>query len=282
VTNHTKGIWLVLIGVIFMSIESPVIKFSALPPLTIGLFYGLFIMLSANVFLLSRGKTFFIKSYTTNTKGILLSGLFFGLSNICFITAVYYAGISKTVLILASTPIISALVAYFVLKQRTPMRIFISTFFVFIGLYIILADNLDSNSLVGNLFAFTCVLSLSSLFCTLSLYAQASRLGYISFGGMFIVLFCVWGTNFSVSFSDLLPILFLGLLITPLSRFLVGVGTKYVIPAEVGILFVLESVLAPIWGLLWLGEQISISSLIGGAIILLALIVNSLASLIKR
>lgn len=280
--NHKKGVWLVFIGVIFMSIESPLIKFSALPPLTIGLFYGLSIVLSTNLLLISRGKAFFVKSYTSETKGIILSGLFFALSNICFIAAVYYTGISKTVLILASSPVISALVAFFVLKQRTPMRIFVSTFFVFIGLYIILADDLDASSLVGNLFAFACVLSVSLLFCTLSHYTQASRLGYISFGGMLIVLFSAWGANFSVNFSSLFPIFLLGILITPFSRFLIGVGAKYVIPAEVGLLFVVESILAPIWGLLFLDEQISVSSFIGGAIILFSLVLNSLASLIKR
>jgi drug/metabolite transporter (DMT)-like permease len=282
VTNHKKGIWLVFVGVVFMSIESPLIKFSALPPLTIALFYGLSIVLSTNLLLISKGKAFFIKSYVTDTKGTLLSGMFFGLSNICFIAAVYYGGISKTVLILASTPIISALVAFFVLKQHTPMRIFIATFFVFIGLYIILADDLNSHSLVGNLFAFACVLSISSLFCTLSLYTQASRLGYISFGGMLVVLFSVWGANLSVNFFALLPIFLLGLLITPLSRFLIGIGTKYVIPAEVGLLFVVESILAPIWGYLLLDEQITASSFVGGSIILFALILNSLASMIRR
>ena len=96
------------------------------------------------------------------------------------------------------------------------------------------------------------------------------------------MLFSVWGANFSVNFLALLPIFLLGLLITPLSRFLIGLGTKYVIPAEVGLLFVVESILAPIWGYLLLDEQITASSFVGGAIILFALIVNSLASMIRR
>ncbi len=280
-TQHAKGLLLTFSGVVLMSIESPLIKFSNLQAQTIGFYFGICLFISANLMLLSKGSTYFIKNYTTNFKGIFLSGLFMGISNFCFVMAVYYAGIAKAVLILASSPIISALIAYIFLKQHTPKRIFLATFIVFIGLYIILADDLGTSSLIGNLYAFGCVLSFSTLFCVLSFHKDASRLGYISFGGVFLTLFSLINVNLHVEFSSLLPIIFLGLIITPLSRLFIGLGTRYLIPAEVGLLVIGESILAPIWGWWWLDEVISTSVFIGGSIILLALIINSLASLQK-
>lgn len=278
-TNHKKGILLTAIGVVLMSIEASLIKVSGLSALSVGFFFGIFIMISANLMLLSKGKEFFIQRYTISTKGLVLSGFLMGFSNFCFVLAVSYTGIAKSVLILAATPIISALIAFVFLKQKTPIRIFVATFFVFVGLYIIFSDDLGDNSLIGNFFALGCVLGLSTLFCILTFFQDASRLGYISFGGFFIALFSVWGASFDVTFTALLPIAFMGLFITPFSRLFIGLGTRYLIPAEVGFLVIGESVLAPIWGWLWLDEVISQTVFIGGAIILFSLIVNSLLTL---
>ncbi|HFU75967.1 MAG TPA: DMT family transporter [Arcobacter sp.] len=280
-TSHTKGILLTLSGVVLMSVESPLIQISGLSALSVGFFFGISLMIATNLMLISKGKKFFIDSYTTSTKGVVLSGLLMGMSNFCFVMAVYYTGIAKTVLILAASPIISALIAFIFLKQKTPMRIFVATFFVFIGLYFILADDLGQNSLIGNLYAFACVLCFSSLFCILTFYKDASRLGYISFGGFFVALFCVWGANFDVTLTALIPVVFMGLFITPFSRLFIGLGTRYLIPAEVGLLVIGESILAPIWGWWWLDEVISQSVFIGGAIILFSLMINSLATLKK-
>ena len=181
-TSHKKGILLTLFGVILMSIESPLIQISGLTAQTVGFFFGISLLISTNSMLIYKGKKFFLDSYKTSTKGVILSGLLMGISSYCFVMAVYYAGIAKTVLILATSPVISALIAFLFLKQKTPMRIFISTFFVFIGLFFILSDDLGQNSLIGNFFAFACVLCFSSMFCILSLYKDASRLGYVSFG----------------------------------------------------------------------------------------------------
>ncbi len=278
---HAKGILLTFSGVVLMSIESPLIQISGLSAQTVGFFFGICLMISTNLMLISKGKNFFIQSYKTSFKGVVLSGFFMGVSNFCFVMAVYYAGIAKTVLILASSPIVSALVAFIFLKQKTHIRVFIATFFVFIGLYFILSDDLGTNSLVGNLYAFSCVLCFSFLFSTLSFYKEASRVGYVSFGGFFVALLSVSYANFDASFAALLPIVLMGLLITPASRLLIGLGTRYIAPAEVGLLVIGESILAPIWGWWWLDEKISQSVFIGGSIILLALTFNSLAALKK-
>ena len=281
-TSHTKGILLTLAGVILMSVESPLIQISGLTAQSVGFFFGICLMISTNLLLISKGEKFFVNSYIRSTRGVVLSGFLMGLSNFCFIMAVYYTGIAKTVLILASSPVVSALIAFVFLKQKTPMRIFVATIFVFIGLYIILIDDLGTDSLIGNLFAFGCVLSFSSLFCLLTHYKDASRLGYVSFGGFFVALFCVGSADFNADFTSLIPIIFMGLFITPFSRLFIGLGTRYIVPAEVGLLVIGESILAPIWGWWWLDEKISQSVFIGGSIILFALMLNSLTVLLKK
>ena len=278
-TAHAKGLLLTFSGVVLMSVESPLIRLSALPIQSIGFYFGIFLVIATNSMLLTKGKRYWIQSYTQEFKGILFSGFFMGLSNFCFISAVYYTGIANTVLILASSPIISALIAFLFLKQKTPLRIFIATFIVSIGLYIILAQDLSQGTLIGNLFAFGCVLSFSTLFVVLTKYKKASRLGYVSVGGAFVALFSLGGITLHVSTEAIVLIAIMGLFVTPLSRLLIGLGTRYILPAEVGLLVIGESVLAPLWGWWWLKEVPSSATLTGGAIILVALLINSLITL---
>lgn len=262
-----------------MSVESPLIRMAEVSAQTIGFYFGFFLIISTSLMMLSRGKNYMVASYSKDFKGIVLSGFFMGLSNFCFVMAVYYAGIANTVLILATSPIVSALIAFFFLKQRTPLRVFIATFFVFIGLYIILSNDLSASSLIGKLFAFGCVLSFSSMFVVLNKHKEASRLGYITFGGLFVMLFSFPQASLHVNTDALLLIALMGLLITPFSRLFIGMGTRYIIPAEVGLLVIGESILAPLWGWWWLKEVPHQSTFVGGAIILSALFINSLIAM---
>lgn len=277
--NHTKGLLLVLLGVVLMSFESPLIQKSGLDGSSVSFFFGICLFITTNLIMISYGKRKFIEAYTIQKKGLLLSGLLMGSSNFFFITAVTYTGIAKTVLILAISPISSALFSYFIFKTKTPKRIFLATIFVFLGLYIILKDDLGANSLIGNVLALCCVICFSLMFCTLSHYKESSRVAYVSIAAVVVTVLSFFGASFDVTLEELLPIIFMGIIITPFSRIFLGSGAKYLLPAEVGLLVIAESILAPIWGWLWLDEKISFATFLGGAIILGTLIINSYFSL---
>jgi drug/metabolite transporter (DMT)-like permease len=275
---HLKGILITLLGVVLMSVESPLIKYSQLDTYFISFVFGLCLFISVNVYLLFQ-KTPLITHYTQDFQGVILSSFFMGISNFLFIASVEKVGIAKTVLILASSPLVSALFAFLFLKQHTPKRIFIATLFVFIGLYIILRSDIRNAAFISNLYAFGCVMSFSIMFVILSKHTQTSRFAYVSLGGFFLTLFSLLHVSFSFSFPQLIPILVMGIFVTPVSRVMIGTGTRYLIPSEIGLLMIAESILAPIWGWLWLDEAIGFNTFLGGGIILASLLINSIISI---
>lgn len=277
---HVKGILITFAGVVLMSIESPLIKYSGLDAYFISFIFGICIFIAINTYLVFQKGSFF-HHYTQDFKGIILSSLAMGISNFLFISSVEKIGIAKTVLILASSPLMSALFALLFLKQKTPKRIFIATFFVFIGLYLILHSEIHNAAFTSTFYAFGCVISFSVMFVILSKHPQTSRFAYVSLGGVFLTLFSLLHVSFVFTFPQLIPIFIMGLFVTPISRVMIGTGTRYLIPAEVGLLVIGESILAPIWGWLWLKESISTNTLIGGGIILISLIINSLIGIQK-
>lgn len=270
---HTKGLLLSLIAIVLMSIESPLIKISSLDSHTISFFLGLSLFLSTNFIMLLQGRDYLIQSYKKEYKGVLISGLAIGLGNYFFILAVMYAGVANTVLLLATTPIFSSLVTHLVFKKSTSKYLFVATFFIFIGLYIILHDDMEKISFLGLAFAFICMACMIVSLSALKYFPKASRIAYVSMGGFWLFLLSLFFLPFHIENGRILYIFLLGLMTMPLSRYLLGIGARYVFPQELSLLMILESVLAPLFAWWWIGEVLPANTLIGGAIILFTLII---------
>ena len=83
--------------------------------------------------------------------------------------------------------------------------------------------------------------------------------------------------DFSVSRHDLVVISILGAGQYAIGFALLTAGTRYVPVAEVGLLSLLETVLAPIWAWLGAGEVPSTLTLVGGTVVLLAATARAVA-----
>lgn len=266
--SYIKGLLITLAGIALMSAEAPLIKLSKMPAQNIGFYFGLTVFFVTQLLLLKNNFAAWKSAHKVEYQGVLWAGIAMGLGNFCFINAVYYTGIANTVLILASAPVVSALIALWILKEPTPMRIYIASIVVFVGLYIIFMDQTQGLSLKGNLFALGALLCMSALFIALKKYQKASRIAYVSLGGLIVAFISLPGALGEVDLSGIGWILIMGIIVTPFSRILIGVGTRYLIPAEMGLLMITESILAPIWGWWWLNEIPPIPTILGGAIIL--------------
>ena len=265
---YTKGLLITLAGVALMSAEAPLIKLSAMSTQSIGFYFGLALFFTTQFLLMRNGINSWKKAYKEQWQGILWAGCCMGAGNLCFISAVSYTGIANTVLILASAPVVSALIALWILKEPTPMRVYIAAAIVFLGLYIIFVDQTQGANLKGNLYALGALLCMSALFIALAKYKNASRIAFVSLGGLIVAIVSLPGAYGDIHFSGLVWILIMGIIVTPFSRILIGVGSRYLIPAEMGLLIIAETLLAPLWGWWWLGEVPPSSTVIGGAIIL--------------
>ncbi len=272
------GIFFGILGVVLMSIESPLIKLASLYWADVSFILGISLILSINTLLLSRGKKFFIKNYKIAYKGVIISGLCAGLSNLSFVSAVIYGGVANTVLILATAPVFSAIFMWILFKKPTPKSIFLATFFIFVGLYVILKDELGDGTFLGVLLAFLCVTFMISIYISLSYFKRSSKLAYVSVAGFVLCFTSLPFVSLHVNLNSFLTIFFIGFLTMPLSRYLLGMGSKYVFPQEMSLILILESVLAPLWAWWWLGDKPPLNTFIGGGIILGSLILYILST----
>lgn len=263
-------------GVFLMSFESWLIRLANVSAQTVTFYFGLFMFSATFLALLWIEKSRIKKVYTRNFKPILLSAIFMGSSNLFFVLAIKNTSVASAVFILSSAPLVSALIAYILFKRKTPRRIFVASFFVFIGLFIILSDGLSAGRWEGNVYALLCVLSFSALFSVLENYKEASRLACIGGGGLVASALAFFTATIAIPDAHSFGVIFfMGGILTPISRILIGIGTKVLASVDITLLTLIETVLAPIWVWMFLHEVPASSTLFGGAIIIITLVVNA-------
>ena len=275
--SHLKAIIITSLGVLLMSFESLLIKLTSIQALTFSFYVGLFMFISINFILISTKQKKVISIYKESLKPIIICGILFGISNIFFISAIKNTSVANTVMIFASAPLFSSLYAYLLYKEKSKKNIYIASFFIFLGLFIIFSSQIGSGDLIGNLFALACVNLFALSFVILSKYKKANRLAITAFAGFSITLISfAFVDNFLIDNKTLMILLLAGILVSPISRLLMGIGTKSLPASEVSILMIIETLMAPVWVWIVLKEVPSDSTFIGGSIILLTLFLNSL------
>ena len=272
--TYANALALTVMGVVLMSFESLLIKMTSIPAQSISFYFGLFMFTSTNLMLFWKTRKGIVTIYRKEYRAILLSALFMGTSNYFFILAIKNTSVASAVFILSTAPLVSALVGFILFRTKVPLRLFVATFFVFIGLSLIVYNDWDGGHMKGNFYALMCVISFSSLFSVLERYKEVSRLACIGAGGLMASLLAFLTVSIVVPDSYSLGVIFfMGFILTPISRLLIGIGTKVLPSIDVTLLTIIETVLAPVWVWLFLAEAMMPTTLVGGAIIILTLVV---------
>lgn len=279
-TNNAKGLALTSLGVFIMSLESLLIKFTTISSFLFSFYIGIFVFISMASTLVFKKKKYIKKAIKTSFPILIICGTLMGISNIFFITAVKTTTVANVVIIFSTSALFSALFAYLLYKEKIRKNILYASFFMFIGLFIIFNDRLDVGSFEGNVYALLCTALFSISFVLLSNYKEMNRVVLTAVSGLSLSIitffFC---DELAIDFKTLVIVMIMGLIISPVSRLLLGNGTKYISASEVSLLMIIETIMAPIWVWIFLNEVPSSYTFIGGSVIIVTLIINSLYTL---
>ena len=282
-TNNAKGLALTSLGVFIMSLESLFIKFTTVSPFVFSFYIGIFMFVSMASTLIFKKKEFIQKSLKTSFPMLIVCATLMGTSNIFFITAVKTTTVANVVIIFSTAALFSALFAYLFYREKISKNIIYASFFMFIGLFIIFNDKLEIGSIKGNIYALLCTAFFATSYVILSKYKEMNRVILTAFSGISLscisIFFC---ENLAIDLKTLTIVMTMGLLISPISRVLIGNGAIYISASEVSLLMIIETMMAPVWVWIFLNEIPSSYTFIGGSIIITTLIVNSIYTLKKE
>ncbi|MDY0051165.1 MAG: DMT family transporter, partial [Aliarcobacter sp.] len=263
--------------------RSLLIKYTSISSFVFSFYLGIFIFISMIITLLFKEKTYIKNALTSSIPILLICSIMMGASNILFIEAVKTTTVANVVIIFSTAALFSALIAYILYKEKIAKNVLYASFFMFIGLYIIFNSSLEFGRLQGNIFALLCTILFSISFVLLSKYKEMDRVVLTAFSGISLsVLAYILSDDLIIDMNNLLIVMFMGLIISSFSRVLIGNGAKYISASEVSLLMLIETIMAPIWVWIFLNEIPTIYTFIGGSVIIITLIINSLYTLKKK
>ncbi|MCP2232366.1 MULTISPECIES: DMT family transporter [Erwinia] len=216
------------------------------------------------------------------TKDNILSTLFFCIASACFVNALNRGNVATVLVIISSTPFISALISRLLFKVAIDRSVMLASLAGIAGVAIVMSGRGLSGDGVANLYALATAVSMALAFIFTSRVSGGSA-GLPSLGAMLASLIIMLWPD--ANMVDSLKVLSLaqygwviaeGALIMPLAMGLITLSTRFVSPANAGLFLLLETALAPLWMYLFLGEVPTIHAVIGGAIIIIAVISQSL------
>ncbi|MCP4971489.1 MAG: DMT family transporter [Arcobacter sp.] len=281
-TNTSKGILITSSGVLIMSFESLLIKLTSISPLAFSFYIGIFMFFSTTGTLFIKKEISIKDIYNKSFKYIMLCAFLMSLSNIFFISAIKNTQVANVVIILSTSALFSSFFAYLFYRKKPQKNIYVSSTFIFLGLFIIFKEELSIGNFQGNIYALLCTVIFSISFVVLAKHKDVNRVLLTAISGIMLSLITyVLSESLEVDIKTLFIVMTMGLIVTPLSRVMIGNGTKYINASEVSLLMIIETIMAPIWVWIFLNEIPSEYTFIGGSIILLTILFNSIYT-IKR
>ncbi|MDX3928730.1 MAG: DMT family transporter [Shinella sp.] len=273
---HRKGLLITAIGGLALSFDIPLIRsshgevWSVLAVRSFATFFAALAAWSVLRFLFRRRI-----SLVPGPVGLLVGSLY-GINSLTFMLAVFNTSTANVVFILAFTSMFAALLSWIFLRERPSNATLLTMAAMLAGVALIVHDGLESGNIFGD--AMAC--------CSAFLLASAITISRRSGQDMgFVPL--VTAILPGIAALALLPsggleiarpgfILFNGLVMIPLAFWCLATGPRYLSGPEVGMFYLLETVLAPIWVWIVFSETPSPQTLIGGSILIVALLAHSL------
>ena len=232
-------------------------------------------VLIAFILLTYRKKTF-KKIKEAGVPG-LIGGVFLSTNFVAYMYSMMETTVANVVFIISTQTVFLPIVAYIFLKEKISPRGYVAIVLAMIGVTLMIGDSLGTGSLKGNLAALTIPINFSVLVLIIRKYPKVDMIPAIFYAG---ILSCLYGLflleDMVISTKDIWLSFLLGVPQLAFGFIFITIGSRTTPAVMVGLLMLMESIFAPIWVWLFYGEIPPASVLIGGIIILSAVIMKSL------
>lgn len=273
--DPVKGLTLAVLGVLILTPDTVLMRLVGADPWTILFWRGLLVTVGYAGLLGLRYRGGFLRAFAEIGSYGALVAVLFAINTILFVVAVATTTVANTLVIMSAAPLFAALIGRAFLGERPPARTWIAIGIAIAGIVVIVGDGLSVGTWIGDLTALAAAIALGGHFVLVRAARPVDMMPAVGLSGLLVA-----AVSLIVADSlALTPVQFgwmalLGLIILPVSFGLLTLAPIYLSAAEVGLVVLLETVLGPLWVWLVMGEEPSVNALIGGAIVITALVMN--------
>ena len=281
-SNTQKGTLLAFTGVMIVTPDSLLIRLVSIDTWNLlfyrSLFPGIALLLGYFIFFSEKAIPDFKK---IGKPGIINSLLIVG-SNITFILALANTDVANALIMISLVPIIAAIFSFIFLYEKPKLITWICSLGCLITVIFIFYESYELNRYVGDFYGLACA---SFVGASLTVMRSSPEINFVPsyiLGKIFTAFVSIFFvSSFALETIDLL-LLSLMILTVGVSFVFISIAPQYISSPEVGIFFLLETAIGPLWVWFFIYEVPTQRTFIGGIIIVIIIFIHSYSMIRKE
>ena len=280
--NRARGIVLMLCAGLCWSTGGIIVRSLVLKDVWEIVFWrALFMAVFLGVLLLMlRGRGALASVRAIGAAGVL-AGMCLAAQIYCFILALLNTTTANAFVLMSLSPLFAALAGLLFLRERLAWHTWIAIAFALGGIVIMFGEGLGSGRWLGNLFALCIPFAYAcQIFFVRKVQGAHGKapdlLPTVLTGALIAMTPALWfGWPLEAAAPDIWLLALMGCVQLGLGCWLMTLAVHHLRAAEMGLLALTETILAPVWVWIGIGEAPGHAALAGGVLIVGALAVNA-------
>jgi drug/metabolite transporter (DMT)-like permease len=224
------------------------------------------------VAVVERGRP--LRGFLAIGRDGLAVAVLMAISSGCFIVALNHTTVANVLVLQALSPLIAAALGVIVLHEPVSRRTMVAIGFAIVGVAVMVGSPGHANAL-GEGLAFLMSLSFAAAIVLIRRGRSVSMAPATCLSqALLLVSFAPFSEPAQIGSHDLMLLFLLGFGQIGLALIFLMIGTRLIPASEVALISLVEVVLGPLWVWLARSERPSTATLVGGAIVLLGVLLQ--------
>ncbi len=281
-TDQKKGSLMAFVAVMFITPDSLFIRLSNVETWSLVFYRGIipFVLVFIGMLLIYKLKFFnLLKSNGYYGFAYVLT---FSVTNIAFVVSIQNTNVANTLIMIATAPMLSAILGSFFLKENPDKKTWIAIFITFFAALYIFYDSIKLGNFFGDILGFIAAMGLALGAVIIRSAKKLNLVPSAVVGKLIIALFAMFFVkDYSLNNNDFYIVPLMCVMCVAIPFVLVTIAPRFITAAEVNLFFLLETIIGPLWVWFIIKEQPTPETMVGGALIVLTIATHSFLKLKK-
>ena len=276
--KNLPGPLLVFFGAFSLSFGGLIIKsFEGATQWQILFWRTIFFLLIILIYLTITYKKDILKSFYVSGIPGFFGGLILSFGFCGYVFAMYNTTVANTNFIIQTQTIFLAIFGYFFLKEKISVTTLISIILAISGIVLMVGESLSAGQTLGNIAAFSMPISFAVLILIIRKYPNIDMVPSQFIAGVIaLIIGYIMSGKINISYHDIFLGFLAGFFQLGFGFIFITIGAQRTPSAMVGIIMLSEAVFGPLWAWLFINEQPPTIVLLGGTIVIIAVLLQFL------
>jgi drug/metabolite transporter (DMT)-like permease len=219
------------------------------------------------------------------------AGIAVALAGLCFVLSLFYTTVAQSIFMTGISPFCAAFLGWWLLRERVSRASFAAMTIALIGLAVMLAGSFGDTSFIGTLLALFSAFAFSCYSVLLRYGQQTDMTVALIWNALFLCALCLVALlaptplrdafgpgELSIGWTNLVWVTIMGAVQLTLGLVLFTLASRSVPAAQLALLALVEPTLGPLWAFLAVNEVPPATTLIGGVVVMSAIIIQVVAT----